>query len=114
MKRFVEHMLIALSELYDPFVSSVAYRNEMPTLSEFIALLLNKEIRRDVRISKREGKVLLVQTKTKGYHPCWYTGQNHQYSRKPITVPKQMGTCHLCGGKDHFMRNCEELAAEIQ
>ena len=66
-EEIAEHMLTALPELYEPLVSSVAYRTEMPTLSELIALLLNEEVRREVRNSKREGEVLLVQTKNKGY-----------------------------------------------
>lgn len=109
-----EHMLTALPELYEPLVSSVAYRTEMPTLSELTSLLLNEEIRREVRTSKREGEVLLVQSKNKGYQPRKYSGRNHQYPCKLSIVPKEMGACHFCGGKDHFMRNCEELAGEIQ
>ena len=101
-------MLIALPELYEPPVSSVAYRTEIPTLSELTALLLNEEIRREVRTSKRESEVLLVQSKNKGYQPRKYSGRNHQYPRKLSIVPKEMGACHFCGGKDHFMRNWQQ------
>ena len=60
-EEIAEHMLTALPEFYEPLVSSVAYRSEMATLSELTTLLFNQEIRRQVRNSKREGEVLLVQ-----------------------------------------------------
>lgn len=70
-------MLTALPELYEPLVSSVAYRIKRPTLFELTALLLNEENGREVQNSKQEGKVMLVQTKNKGYQPRKYSGQNH-------------------------------------
>ena len=73
------HMLTALPVLYEPLVSFVAYRTKMPTMSKLTALLLNEEIQRDVRTSKWEGEVLLVQTKNKGYQPRKHSGRNHQY-----------------------------------
>ena len=110
-EEIVEHMLTAQPELYEPLVTSVAYRSEMQTPStpsELTTLLLNEEIRREVRNSKRDGE---VNTKTKGYQPRRYIGQNHQLPRKLITAPKEMGAYHFCRGKDHFMRNCKELTA---
>lgn len=40
-EEIAEHLVTALPELYEPLVSSVAYRSEMPTLSELTTLLHN-------------------------------------------------------------------------
>lgn len=40
-EEITDHMLIALPEFYEPLVSSVGYRSDIPTLFELTTLLLN-------------------------------------------------------------------------
>ena len=56
----VAHMLFVLHESYESLVSSIAYHNKISTLWELIFLLLNEDIRREVRKSKREEEILMV------------------------------------------------------
>lgn len=57
----MEHMLSALHAwvLWIAVVTSIAYRNEMSTLSELI-FLLTEEVGFGMRKSKREGEILMV------------------------------------------------------
>ena len=40
-EEITDHILIALPEFYEPLVSSVGYRSDIPTLFELTTLLLN-------------------------------------------------------------------------
>jgi hypothetical protein len=61
-EEIAEHMLTALPELYEPLVSSVAYRTEMPTLSELTALLLNEKC----ELQSGKARSCLCKPRTRG------------------------------------------------
>lgn len=110
-EEIVEHVLMALPESYEGLINTLTYRTALPTVAELTVILLQDEIRREIRGHKQgDGEALLVKTK-KNFISRKPSGSEDSAQGKGKKPP---GECHYCGSKSHWMRHCPELAAEVK
>ena len=117
----VEQVLMALPESFEGMVNTLTYQSTLPTIAELTVILLQDDQRREIRTKKNEGEALLVKgeirtRKSEGEILLVKGGHNKPAShRKDSTKPlKKIGDCHYCGSREHWMRSCPELAAELK
>lgn len=104
----VERTLMALPESFEGLVNNIMYRETLPSLAALTVILLQEETRRELRGSKKiENEALLVKNGGRG--------TTHRRSGDEGKKQKKPGSsCHYCGKKDHWLRNCPDLAAELK
>lgn len=108
--QIVEHVLMALPESYEGLVNTLMYRPALPTVAELTVILMQDDIRRELRSQKKgDGEALFIKTKRSlgNRKPAPSRGEGQTKSMKT-------GVCHYCGQTDHWIRNCPELAAELK
>lgn len=106
----VEHVLMALPESYEGLVNTITYRPTLPSVAELTVILLQDEIRREIRGQKQgDCEALLVKTK-KNFISRKPTSGGDSLSKGKRTPSE----CHYCGSTSHWMRNCPQLAAELK
>lgn len=77
-------------------------------MTELTVILLQDEVRRDLRGTKRtDTEALLIKNAGRS--------STHRKPREEGKKSKKPGSsCHYCGKKDHWLRNCPDLAAELK
>lgn len=109
----VEHVLMALPESYEGLVNTLMYRPALPTVAELTVVLMQDDIRRELKSSKRvEDEALLIRSGNK--KPATGNRRSSPGGESAQPKSKKNGECHYCGSKEHWMRNCPQLAAEIK
>lgn len=93
----VEYALMALPESFESLVNTLMYRPALPSITELTAILMQEDIRHEVRSSRRgDGEALL--TKSTG-RPSFNIRKTSDEGRMKSKRPR--GECHYCGGRDH-------------
>lgn len=113
----IEHILMALPGSYEGLVNSVMYHPRLPLVAELTVILLQEDVMREIRSARSgEHEVLLAKSKKQSggrkTHPA-ISGSGSEDSR---LKHKKHGTtrCHYCGSKDHWVKNCPDLATELK
>lgn len=108
----VEHILMALPDSFEVLVNTIMYREKLPTPAVLTATLLQDELRRNQRVSRRtDSEALLVKNagrNSANRRPSTGSDDGRQKAIRSVT------TCHYCGQKGHWLRNCPKLAAEVK
>jgi hypothetical protein len=123
----VEHILNALPESYENFVTSIGLRDQFPNLTSLTGLLLHDEARRELRSNKRitaEAHYVkgrnprskeVARSSSRGVQETHRpransrrgSGGHHHHNNSP--KPE----CHWCGSNGHYMRDCPGLTKEL-
>jgi hypothetical protein len=114
----VERIVNTLPPSFDSVYQNILGLNAMPTFADLIARLLQAETRAQFRGTMNPSRedALAVRMQQLMLPPSNHVGQHvtssyprqpsHQYSRGRLL-------CHFCGGDNHLMRNCPDLAREM-
>lgn len=108
----LEQILMALPESYEGLVSSVMYRPTLPTVVELTVILLQDDIRREIKGGKRSDQEALLTNSKKSFggRRSSLATSDARHKHKKNTASE----CHYCGSKEHWMRNCPTLAADLK
>jgi hypothetical protein len=128
----VTMVLNSLPESWDGLASSLVYRAQIPTFTEVSGLMLQEELRREIKgLKKAEHKGLFAHAANNSNQH----GDRHNQGRGRSNrggrssghssfVARQTnirqdttrleGCCNFCGAPSHYMRNCPELSTEIK
>lgn len=111
-RELVEHTLLALPASYEGLVNTIMYRKRLPSFADITVLLMEEDLRRDLRNPKRiDSEALLVRSAGCHFANRRPGTNNEDYGTK---IKKVGATCHYCGKLDHWMKHCPELAAEVK
>ena len=103
----VEHTLMTLPDSFKGLVNSVMYRTALPSFTELTVILLQDDLTHELKGSNRAvHKALPVKAPGKG--PATRRSEDSRSKQKKTR------SCHYCGGRDHWMCNCHELAVELK
>jgi hypothetical protein len=130
----VTHLLNLLPESWDSLASSLVYCSIMPSFSNIFGMMLQEELRREIKglkvheslssklhrtkekdSEKDKEKRNSPSTQTRGRGKGRGRGRGRNSLARQTENPNQKkDQCAYCGSTEHWMRNCPELAAEIK
>lgn len=92
----VEHVLMALPETFEGLVNTLMYRPVLPSVAELTMILMQDDIRRELRSHKKgDGEALLLKKNFANRKTMTAGSEDRTKSRK------DGGVYHYCGRKDH-------------